>query len=71
VGRYDEELNIVRECKSPVKGAFATFASFAEIGIIPLIAFVLSFLAGVELSIVGAIVAGAAYAVGLLLRNVI
>jgi len=103
-----EELNIVHERKSPAKGAFATFISFVGVGIIPLIAFVLSFLspslsgvdfqislaftalaifiagsarslvtgkrwflAGVEMSIVGAIAAGAAYAVGLLLGNVI
>jgi len=102
-----EELNIVSEYKSPVKGAVATFVAFVGVGIVPLLAFVLSFLqpslsrsefqnsliltaltifivgsarslvtgkkwyiAGVEMSIVGAIAAGAAYVVGLLLGRI-
>jgi len=103
-----EELNIVHEDKSPAKGAFATFVSFVGVGIVPLLAFVLSFLnpslsgidfqlslvftalaifiagsarslvtgkrwylAGAEMSMVGAIAAGAAYVVGLLLGNIV
>lgn len=103
-----EELNIVQEHKSPEKGALTTFASFVGVGIIPLLAFVLSFLssslsgvefqisliftalaifiagsarsfvtgkkwflAGAEMSIVGAMAAGAAYAVGLLLGKIV
>jgi len=103
-----EELNIVHEYKSPAKGAFATFVSFVGVGIVPLLAFVLSFLnptlsgvdfqisliftalaifiagsarslvtgkkwflAGAEMSIVGAMAAGAAYAVGLLLGKIV
>jgi len=99
-----EELNIVVEEKSPVKSALATFIAFVVVGIIPLLAFLLSYvqpflsgidlqisllltglaifvvgsarsrvtgkkwyIAGVEMTIVGALAAGAAYMVGFLL----